>query len=198
MRFLISLLLGTLLFINCQETIELPDLPPRSRLMVNPYDRGTGPPPGTGGTHVALVPSSWKFRFLNGDHHIKNISLETFIDDYWNPNVNTWLEDICWRTVARFNDKNCDDPWRFNVIYTIATIPNSYMYYGEGLTRSESSGGPHSYSESFTSDHLKGFKDAVVVLVGWRFGFWGEDDHHLRRIGITINQARYFSEEGKI
>jgi hypothetical protein len=165
-----------------------PDLPDW-QLMVNPFP--TPAAPGTGSYNVAVVPTTWTFRFTNGNHHLREHSLRP--KSIQLNRAECWMD---WYSTMTFHDKNWDDPVKWQVQYTIVALPNSFMHYGEGKAIKQD-GGPHSFDASLTREGLKGFDAATVALIGWEFGYW-DKDHHVRKMGVRIKDVAYDPNEGKV
>ena len=176
-------------------------LPPTQYYGLLAFDDPGSPPSGIEVHYAAAVPIKWMYEYRYEEANpIKTLGLET--DFLFFHKFDYWAE---WKARATFQDRYPQYPWsdsyKWMVQYGVLDMPNSLMFYGQGgkyiEPHSDSENPIHTHPQSVTSQSLKGFDAATVVLTGWRFSFFSKD-HHLDRVGIRITDVSYDPSEGKI
>jgi len=141
---------------------------------------------------LAVVPTGWSFDFADQDHHIDVHSLR-ILDE----SVDTSLETIDWRTVVRYEDKNDDDDYAWEVEHTVIGIADAFFTNGETEFMTDGGGAAAADNRSVTDPALVGFDNAVVVLRGWTFDY-DDDDHHIDHMSIRLSNVSYDAGAGTV
>jgi len=138
-----------------------------------------------------ILPTGWDFDFVSDDHHI-NV-FRTFIESQ---SFNTSNSVLSWDCLVSYYDKNKDDDYRWSIQNTIIQKNDAFVYSGISGWRNDN-GGNDSRAGSYSSEDLKGFENATVLLYGWAFDY-SEDDHHIKKIKVDIKDINYNSDAGRI
>lgn len=148
--------------------------------------------PGIGKYNVGVVPISWKFNFRDGSHPLQEIRLLNTTPYFWGSTGN-----IDWKSNVTIKDKDGGNEYNWLAQFALFAIPHSFMGYQSSPTMRGGPTKPKTIQQSFSTEGLKGFTDATVALIGWRFGFWGEENS-LSKIGIRLTDVEYNSQTGTI
>ncbi|MCK4660934.1 MAG: hypothetical protein KAV82_15545, partial [Phycisphaerae bacterium] len=154
------------------------------------------PPPPKPEWQLAVVPAGWSFDFIDDDHHIKKHQLRVSkaIPDLASA---TNTDEVVWRwyTDVHYENHNADDPYNWSVAHAFIGLHGGYLH--SGVSPQIHDMGLSRHYGRFQAEALKGFDAATVLLSGWQFIFT-QDDHHIDRIAIKIENVSYDPSLGEI
>jgi len=139
------------------------------------------------------VPTGWYFDYKGKgvDHHLNELSY-TIGSQSFNSDSNK----LSWNANVTYCDKNKDDKYKWDVKHTIFRLENAFVNSGS-VEWINCGGGTSSHNGNYNSENLRGFDNAVVLLLGCHFDY-KKKDHHIKTVGIKIKDINYNSVNGTI
>lgn len=149
--------------------------------------------PGPSGPviRVCVIPTGFDFDFKKKDHHLDRHKVHVESQSFSQSD-----NKLTWTTKVNYNDKNADDKYRWSVCHTILRIEDAFFYAGK-TSEISCSGGSSTHNGTHTSNSLKNFTNATVLLAGWWFDFT-KKDHHIKTVAIRLKDVIFDQSSGKL